>query len=426
LTITSIDDWAFTTNPTLTGKVIIPSTVTHIGDNAFSATKVVSVSLPKTIQSLNGGIFTSCPLLQTIEMPVTVDSISSGFLYACPAITSFTIPATVSYIGNENFDYCTALQSIYASPVKPVDLSFNSDNFKNVNKSTCILYVPKGTLAAYQSALGWKDFLHIVEFTPSSHGQSSIVLFEGDTTNARNAFAFADSISVNYEIKNAAIATIESNGTLHALQAGTTELYAENRSNTTQKDSTIIQIVPVMKIQALTLSVNDIQIKVTVNCDFPLYNGMANDFYITADNDTAHRYLVTTVMKDKNNPNVLLLQLDRPIVINVTINISYAPVNAETEKPLLKSSFSIQTTTKVPVTEMIDAKLYPNPALSILTFEANDLKEIKIISMQGQVLVTASAQDNNVSLSIEALPAGIYIAEFLTTSQNVRKSFVKR
>jgi hypothetical protein len=54
------------------------------------------------------------------------------------------------------------LTSIYAYPTTPVDLSSSSSVFEYV-KTSCTLYVPKGSKAAYQVAAQWKDFTNIVE-----------------------------------------------------------------------------------------------------------------------------------------------------------------------------------------------------------------------------------------------------------------------
>ena len=39
----------------------------------------------------------------------------------------------------------------------------DASSFDNVNKKDCVLYVPKGRLAAYRNAHVWKDFPMIVE-----------------------------------------------------------------------------------------------------------------------------------------------------------------------------------------------------------------------------------------------------------------------
>jgi len=71
----------------------------------------------------------------------------------------------VTSIGNHAFFGCNGLTSIYAYPITPIDLSSSSNVFYDVNESTCTLYVPKGSKAAYQAAAQWQDFSNIVEMT---------------------------------------------------------------------------------------------------------------------------------------------------------------------------------------------------------------------------------------------------------------------
>ncbi len=80
--------------------------------------------------------------LETIDIPSSIIVISEG-----------------AFIGQHNY-----LQSITIRKNKPVTIS--SDVFGDVNKSTCVLYVPFGTKTDYQNANVWKDFQSIVEMEP--------------------------------------------------------------------------------------------------------------------------------------------------------------------------------------------------------------------------------------------------------------------
>jgi hypothetical protein len=78
-------------------------------------------------------------------------------------LTSLTIPNSVTSIGEKTFSGCISLTSIYAYPKTPVDLGSSYSVFDGVNTGTCTLYVPKGSLSAYQTANQWRYFTHIVE-----------------------------------------------------------------------------------------------------------------------------------------------------------------------------------------------------------------------------------------------------------------------
>ena len=42
-------------------------------------------------------------------------------------------------------------------------INVNSNVFFGINKTTCKLYVPKGTYSNYLGATGWRDFTNIIE-----------------------------------------------------------------------------------------------------------------------------------------------------------------------------------------------------------------------------------------------------------------------
>ena len=55
------------------------------------------------------------------------------------------------------------------------------------DKAACILYVPFGSKEAYQSATGWKDFLHIEEYDPEG-GTTAIETIRESTSAPRQIF----------------------------------------------------------------------------------------------------------------------------------------------------------------------------------------------------------------------------------------------
>lgn len=101
--------------------------------------------------------------LISIKMPTTATTIGYYAFRGCSGLTSLTFPNSIKTISFNSFQDCTGLTSIYAKSVYPIELEISSQVFYNVNKTSCILYVPYGSKSLYSSALQWKDFTSIVE-----------------------------------------------------------------------------------------------------------------------------------------------------------------------------------------------------------------------------------------------------------------------
>jgi len=140
----------------------IPSSVKTIGNNAFVYCGLVSVTLPPSITTIEDCTFTECHALQSITIPEGVKSIGGSVFLKCYSLTYVSLPSSLTSISYQTFSDCRNISTIYAYPTTPIKLTDYS-TFSSVNKSTCILYVPAGSLKAYQEADQWKDFLNIRE-----------------------------------------------------------------------------------------------------------------------------------------------------------------------------------------------------------------------------------------------------------------------
>ncbi len=156
--VTGIGDYAFYECYRLT-SVTIGNSVTSIGSSAFGGcSSMTSVTIPSSVTIIGEGAFFLCTGLTSVTIPNSVTSIGSSAFSGCSGLTSVTIGNSVTGIGDKAFKDCTGLTFVTNYATTPQ--SINSNVFDNVNKSTCVLNVPKESVSLYQAANVWKEFTH--------------------------------------------------------------------------------------------------------------------------------------------------------------------------------------------------------------------------------------------------------------------------
>lgn len=94
--------------------LVVEEGVTALGSYAFSGcTKLASVSLPGSCESIGDYCFSGCTALRTLELPVGMKSVGMDAFYFCSALQNVTLPYTLEKLGASAFYYATALQNVY-------------------------------------------------------------------------------------------------------------------------------------------------------------------------------------------------------------------------------------------------------------------------------------------------------------------------
>ncbi len=92
---------------------VIPSSVTSIGNCAFSGCKGLSkITIPDGVTSIGTFAFYDCIGLKSVTIPSSVTSIGDSAFYGCTGLAEITIPEGVTSIGDFAFYDCSGLKSV--------------------------------------------------------------------------------------------------------------------------------------------------------------------------------------------------------------------------------------------------------------------------------------------------------------------------
>ena len=117
-------------------NTIIPNTVTEIGEVAFAASKITSITIPNSVKKIGLGAF-----------------------FYCTRLSNITIPNSVTTIGEDAFSDCYALSEVHVEAINPPKLLNNSVFYSDEIK----MYVPSESIDIYRATEYWKEFVLLAE-----------------------------------------------------------------------------------------------------------------------------------------------------------------------------------------------------------------------------------------------------------------------
>ena len=141
--------------------ITIPDNVEYIGVGAFmECSNLASVVIGNSVTTIGQNAFDHCTSLTGVVIPNSVTTIGKKAFYGCSNLENAVIGSGVTSIGSQAFYSCTNLRNITCKGTTPPTMAA-SDVFDNSAYTYATLFVPNGSLSAYQSADWWRNFTTI-------------------------------------------------------------------------------------------------------------------------------------------------------------------------------------------------------------------------------------------------------------------------
>jgi len=370
-TVTAISFDAFSYCENIT-SITIPSTVISIGGNAFaSCTSLTSIDFGSSIEDIGSYAFTSCTSLTNIILPTSLNSIGSNAFSGCNNLVSINIPTSVFSIGYYAFASCTSLTSIEI----PASIDAISDGvFYDCSDLTDV----------------------VLPSTLSSIGRST---FEG----------CSNLININIP------STILSIG--NSAFANCTKL------------NTSIVLDEVTALGEKVFANCSSLISISLGENLQKIDGSALDDCTSIDTIYCYRQSPPLVM----HPNEPFSGVSRSAILSIPYNRTKVYQNAMVWKEFtnIVERDSLSSIIDISFTDS-PILLYPNPTHNEISLSLNNIDisnaTISIYDLSGKILLTILPQSLSTSTTIDisSLPKGVYTLTIDNKQSKQSQKFIKR
>lgn len=158
--------------------IIVGDGVTHIGNNAFAGTSVMDVVIPNTVTSIGDYAFSDCKVMSTVKMPNSVTKIGIYSFSACDQLKNLTLSSNLEAIPERAFSRCSSLESL-TIPGSVKSIGYLA--FANCEKLVV-------TFSEGLETIGEKAFTKDFPTAPVGTANSVLIIPDSVTEIGKNAF----------------------------------------------------------------------------------------------------------------------------------------------------------------------------------------------------------------------------------------------
>jgi len=389
-------------------------------------TSLTSVIMPSSITSIGDDAFESCIGLTSISIPASDTAIGNNAFNSCIGLTKIAIPDKVHSIGLYAFAGCNNVKSIYTYSSIPI--SFNSTDlvFYNNTFDSCILFVPIGSKTAYQAAMLWKRFKYIVEMgglslssntvsTSSNQGSSASVYINCDTSWTAvcneswlklNTYA-ADKGGQFLTVSDSANST---NNSRTAIVTITAKGYP-SQTITIVQDAAVVSQTPTLSVSSNTVTLaKTVASTATINVN-------SNTTWVASSNQSW--LLVSPNTQTTGNATLTFTALantglERSATVTILTTGITKTINVIQETGLESSIKNIDNDR---------IAIYPNPAHSSITIKSEDPAKVELYTITGALILSTSVSDIE-TIPIGNISGGFYLIKIITNKGIITKCLI--
>ena len=433
--VTTIGNAAFLLCNGFRGSLIIPNSVTSIGEFAFMDCSgfTGNLTIPNSITTIDYCTFCNCSgFTGSLTIPDSVTSIDGSAFQGCSGLTSIMIPSSVTEIGTNPFPQCSGLEQIVVAPGNSFyDSRENCNAIIRTSDNTLVTGCKNTVISNSVSTIGNYAFYACTGLTGSLTIPNSV------TTIGNEAFVgcigFTGSLTIGNsvtEIGWSAFADCSSFTSITSLATTPPNLGSYAFEGVTCTTLTVpCNCIPTYEASDWATHFSTI----VEDC---------SSHSISIDDNSFNGGNVSASVNSTNLGEEVILTItpnEGMALASLTVSNANDPSQTVPVYPISKGSYTygflmppydvvvkavFVEGTAIGESNSIVASVYPNPTNGQVKIEAEDLKQITISNMLGQVIYEGKASGNEFAYDFSQHGEGVYLIRIETASGLVTKRVV--